>query len=112
VPRAKLRVHREINETYTGTSSSNLSRKWEKGSGQLLGERRTYGLGACGMILSLKMCRVGLHRIERLMWLQVLRARPQRRRLPPDCQSASKQMRAAEKQDVAAPSSNENHNED
>jgi hypothetical protein len=26
----------------------------------------------------------GLHRIERLMWLQALKARPRRRRLPPD----------------------------
>src|SRR6266700_3219397 len=40
--------------------------------------------GGCGKICWRKGLSCGLHRIERLMRLQALKARPRRRRLPPD----------------------------
>src|SRR5260370_31729038 len=41
--------------------------------------------GGCGTTCCRKACvSCGLHRIERLMRLQALKARPRRRRLPPD----------------------------
>src|SRR3954468_19867719 len=40
--------------------------------------------GGCGTTLLAEGVSCGLHRIERLMRLQALKARPRRRRLPPD----------------------------
>ena len=40
--------------------------------------------GGCGTTCWRRACRVDCARIERLKWLQALRARPRRRRLPPD----------------------------
>ena len=49
-----------------------------------LGSDRTYGARRVWKDLLPKGCSCGLHRIERLMRLQALKARPRRRRLPPD----------------------------
>jgi putative transposase len=49
-----------------------------------LGSDRTYGARRVWKDLSAEGVFSGLHRIERLMRLQALKARPRRRRLPPD----------------------------
>ena len=49
-----------------------------------LGSDRTYGARRIWHDLLAEGISCGLHRIERLMHLQALRARPRRRRLPPD----------------------------
>jgi putative transposase len=49
-----------------------------------LASDRTYGARRVWHDLLAEGVRCGLHRIERLMRLQALRARPRRRRLPPD----------------------------
>jgi len=49
-----------------------------------LGSDRTYGARRIWHDVLAEGARCGLHRIERLMRLQALRARPRRRRLPPD----------------------------
>ena len=49
-----------------------------------LGSDRTYGARRVWHDLLAEGVSCGLHRIERLMRLQALRARPRRRRLPPD----------------------------
>ena len=49
-----------------------------------LGSDRTYGARRLWHDVLSEGARCGLHRIERLMWLQGLKARPRRRRLPPD----------------------------
>ena len=50
----------------------------------LLGSDRTYGARRVWKDLAAEGVFSGLHRIERLMRLQALKARPRRRRLPPD----------------------------
>jgi putative transposase len=50
-----------------------------------LASDRTYGARRVWHDLIAEGIGCGLHRIERLMRLQGLRARPRRRRLPPDC---------------------------
>ncbi|MCA1835707.1 MAG: IS3 family transposase [Actinobacteria bacterium] len=49
-----------------------------------LGSDRTYGARRIWRDLASEGVSCGLHRIERLMRLQALKARPRRRRLPPD----------------------------
>ena len=49
-----------------------------------LGSDRTYGARRVWRDLLTEGISCGLHRIERLMRLQALKARPRRRRLPPD----------------------------
>src|SRR6185295_8293703 len=49
-----------------------------------LGSDRTYGARRIWRDLAADGVSCGLHRIERLMRLQALKARPRRRRLPPD----------------------------
>jgi putative transposase len=49
-----------------------------------LGSDRTYGARRVWHDLAAEGVSCGLHRIERLMRLQALKARPRRRRLPPD----------------------------
>ena len=49
-----------------------------------LGSDRTYGARRVWQDLAAEGVSCGLHRIERLMRLQALKARPRRRRLPPD----------------------------
>ena len=49
-----------------------------------IGSDRTYGARRVGKDLLAGGTSCGLHRIERLMRLQALKARPRRRRLPPD----------------------------
>jgi len=49
-----------------------------------LASDRTYGARRVGRDLLAEGVSCGLHRIERLMQLQCLKARPRRRRLPPD----------------------------
>ena len=49
-----------------------------------LGSDRTYGARRVWKDLLAEGLLCGLHRVERLMWLQALKARPRRRRLPPD----------------------------
>ena len=49
-----------------------------------LGSDRTYGARRVWRDLAAEGVSCGLHRIERLMRLQALKARPRRRRLPPD----------------------------
>ena len=49
-----------------------------------LASDRTYGAGRVWRDMLAEGVSCGLHRIERLMRLQALRARPRRRRLPPD----------------------------
>jgi putative transposase len=49
-----------------------------------LGSDRTYGARRVWKDLLEEGLSCGLHRIERLMRLQALKARPRRRRLPPD----------------------------
>src|SRR5207237_6400060 len=49
-----------------------------------LASDRTYGARRVWRDLLTEGMSCGLHRIERLMRLQALRARPRRRRLPPD----------------------------
>ena len=49
-----------------------------------LGSDRTYGARRVWRDLAAEGVSCGLHRIERLMRLQALQARPRRRRLPPD----------------------------
>ena len=49
-----------------------------------LGSDRTYGARRVWKDLAAEGVFSGLHRIERLMRLQALKARPRRRRLPPD----------------------------
>ena len=49
-----------------------------------LGSDRTYGARRIWRDLAVEGVSCGLHRIERLMRLQALKARPRRRRLPPD----------------------------
>jgi putative transposase len=49
-----------------------------------IGSDRTYGAGRVWHDLLAEGVSCGLHRIERLMRLQALKARPRRRRLPPD----------------------------
>ena len=49
-----------------------------------IGSDRTYGARRVWRDLLAEGIRCGLHRIERLMRLQALKARPRRRRLPPD----------------------------
>src|SRR3954466_5756549 len=49
-----------------------------------LGSDRTYGARRVWKDLAAEGVSSGLHRIERLMRLQALKARPRRRRLPPD----------------------------
>jgi putative transposase len=49
-----------------------------------LASERTYGARRVWHDMIAEGVACGLHRIERLMWLQGLRARPRRRRLPPD----------------------------
>ena len=49
-----------------------------------LGSDRTYGARRVWHDVLAEGARCGLHRIERLMRLQGLKARPRRRRLPPD----------------------------
>src|SRR4029077_4731979 len=48
-----------------------------------LGSGRTYGARGVGRDMVAEGISCGLHRIERLMRLQALKARPRRRRLPP-----------------------------
>jgi putative transposase len=50
----------------------------------VIGSDRTYGARRVWRDLLAEGIRCGLHRIERLMRLQALKARPRRRRLPPD----------------------------
>jgi putative transposase len=49
-----------------------------------LGSDRTYGARRVWHDLAAEGVSCGLHRVERLMRLQALKARPRRRRLPPD----------------------------
>ena len=49
-----------------------------------LGSDRTYGARRIWRDLAAEGVSCGLHRVERLMRLQALKARPRRRRLPPD----------------------------
>jgi putative transposase len=49
-----------------------------------LGSDRTYGARRVWRDMLAEGISCGLHRIERLMRLQALKARPRRRRLPPD----------------------------
>src|SRR4029078_1664940 len=49
-----------------------------------LGSDRTYGARRIWRDLAAEGVLCGLHRIERLMRQQALKARPRRRRLPPD----------------------------
>ena len=49
-----------------------------------LASDRTYGAGRVWHDVLAEGVSCGLHRIERLMRLQALKARPRRRRLPPD----------------------------
>jgi len=52
--------------------------------GSFLGSDRTYGARRVWHDMLAEGVSCGLHRIERLMRLQALKARPRRRRLPPD----------------------------
>src|SRR5262249_39607195 len=67
---------------------SRRSRADETLSGQVrasfLASDRTYGARRVWRDLLAQGISCGLHRIERLMRLQAFRARPRRRRLPPD----------------------------
>jgi putative transposase len=55
-----------------------------KARASFIGSDRTYGARRVWHDLLAEGIPCGLHRIERLMRLQALRARPRRRRLPPD----------------------------
>src|SRR5258708_18529129 len=60
-----------------------------------LASDRTYGARRVWHDLLAEGVSCGLHRIERLMRLQALRARPRRRRLPPDLGEPPATARAA-----------------
>ena len=62
-----------------------------------LGSDRTYGARRVWKDLAAEGVFSGLHRIERLMRLLALKARPRRRRLPPDLGEAASLRRRSER---------------
>ena len=59
-------------------------KRWAKVRASFLASDRTYGARRVWHDMLAEGVSCGLHRIERLMRLQALKARPRRRRLPPD----------------------------